>query len=357
MASLYRQKKSGFWWIKFRDPARPVFDRRGNEVPRRESTGLKVGSGSDYRAARQLVADRSAAESRLTGGAPLQRWKVWVAPFLKLRYRRSAQSLLRYEIAWKSVAFFLEEHDVNIPRQLTRQHCLDYFAWREKSDVGNGKYNAGHNTALLEIKLLGLVMKEAVLRNFAPANPARELGIKRDAVRKPCEFTDADLQEIDKAIDLVPEPDRTMLRRSSLIARCHGVRLSETCVNPMRDVVLGPDPAITFHQKGGKVRTKPLHPSLIPLFAELQKAQAQVVFERPKSFAKEWHNFFKRAGLKTRLPNACFHSFRVTVENRLRRGGIEKALRMEYLSHEAKDVNSGYDRFTLAELRACHALL
>ena len=120
--------------------------------------------------------------------------------------------------------------------------------------------------------------------------------------------------------------------------------------------------SITFFQKGGKTRVKPLHPELKPLFEELQKRKDTESFPTPKSFAKEWHNFLHRSGLKALNPNACFHSLRVTVQNRLRRAGVPKEIRKAYLSHDGKDdVNELYDRIDdgvdVDEMLMCHAPL
>ena len=98
------------------------------------------------------------------------------------------------------------------------------------------------------------------------------------------------------------------------------------------------------------------------MFTELQARRATETFPQPKSFAKEWHNFLHRCGLKATKPDACFHSLRVTVQNRLRRAGVPKEIRKAYLSHDGRDdVNELYDRIDdgpdVDEMLVCHAPL
>jgi integrase len=271
---------------------------------------------------------------------------------------------------------YLEEINVTMPRQLTYAHCIGYLTWRKTPDARIGKYAAGHNTAVLELKFLALVMKHAVRSGFAPGNPCRELDLKREPARKYPQLKDHDIQMIVDGIQAEPPEKRAFLWPSFLIAYYHGVRLVETYLNPRTQVKLYPQHdgrrvgAITFFQKGNKKRVKPLHPELRALlFDDLLKAKAGVSFPLPKSFAKEWHNFFHRCGLKALKPNVCFHSFRVTVQNRLRRAGVPKEVRKAYLSHDGQDdVNARYDRIDdedfglddfdmIDEMLACHAPL
>lgn len=376
MASKYIRDGSQFYWVKTKIGAPP-------RKYRRFATRYRIGNQTETRKCNDDVRTLTAQEwqmPRSTATIRAERWGAWMEDFLALRYKRFAKSLTRYRTAWRTIELFLKENAIEVPRQLTRTHCFAYLTWRQKPNKAERKYKAGMNTALLELKFLGLVMKEAVHRGFAPANPCRELGIERDPARKPSELTDSDLLEIEAALEREPEGKRVFLLPSYQIARYHGVRELETHLDPLgfikaeRDLIRVVDleaGSIAFHQKGGRVRVKPLHPRLGPLFRDLQARGARETFPMPKAFAREWHNFFRRHWkmaddedaentkplLPSRPPKPCFHSLRVTVENKLRRAKVPKEIRMAYLSHETKDVNAGYDRFTLDELKACHAAL
>lgn len=347
MASLYKRTHSPFWWIKYRD-------RHGKLV--RQSTKFRVGVGRDTRAARELQAAKSLEEARCAQdrSAP---WHTWVPEFIATTYAAKPKTLERYQTAWRTLAMFLEENHITSPKLLHREHCARYIQWRARSDPKRGKYRACHNTALLELKILGRIMKEALTRGYATTNPCRELGIARQPQRVRPEFTDEQLAQIEAAIEAEPEPLRTFLRNSYLIARYHGVRLSETYLNPMRDVELGPQPLIRFVQKGGRHTVKPLHPKLIPLFEQLRAQGATETYQRPRSLSKTWHAFLKRAGIKTQSPNACFHSLRVTAASRLARNNVPIRKAMEYLSHASTTVHNAYVRWRPEDLSDCHKAL
>lgn len=341
----------------------------------RFSTGLRTDIGQDVRKAKELCAEYGLKEAK-SGGTVGQRfraeeqWENWVHGFVAIRYRNKPGTLRRWQSMWRNLRAYLEEKQIHTPRHLIRQHCFDYLAWRVKTPEeitalrrkgeAVGRYAATHNTAHLELANLRKLMKEAVHRGFAPANPCAELGIGLDEKKKPCDFTDEMLARLEAYIQEQTEPDRTVLWRSYLMARYHGVRLNETNVNPMADVILKPEgkETICFFQKGGRKRVKPLHPKLIPLFTELQAQGAKVLFQKPPSFAAFWWRHMDASGLKENNVKACFHSLRVTVQNRIRRAGVHDEIRRAYLSHEKQgDVHEGYSRIGIDELRVCHAAL
>jgi Phage integrase family len=356
VASLYTRRRSPYWWIKFRDPI--------DGLEKRESSGYRVGVGNDTRKAREFQAEKTLAERRLSAKSQKEVWDIWVPPLLDQRYQSSkgppsAGSHLRYCVAWRTLRLFLNEHNIALPRQLTRIHCLSYPKWRETPNKHQGKYRAGHNTALTELKLLGLLMKEAVISGFASANPCRELGMKRGDAKLRPEYSDEELDQIVAAIAKEPEPKRTIFANSFWIARYHGVRISETYLNPMTDIDLWQEKKeirglVRFKQKGSRLTTKPLHPKLIPLFQQLRAAGATETYPRPKSLSKEWFNFLHRCGIKDASPDACFHSLRVTVASRMARNNISQRKAMEYLTHASTTVHQAYVRWRPEDVAECH---
>ena len=350
MASLYKQTTSKFWWIKYRNPETGTILR--------ESTRYRFGIGAETRKALELVAERTLKERQAPAGNP-GRWDTWVADYIREQVSGSTQR--GYLISWNTLRMFLHEHEVTAPRELTYTLCTKYVPWRLQSDLRKGKYRAGRNTAIHEIKLLRWIMREAVRRDYAAGNPARELVVKRAPRRLYPDLTDAQLQQIYHAIHTESEPRRTRLERSFAISLLQGVRLNETNVNPMTDVSFDGDfPTIRFLQKGKRIRIKPLHPQLQPLFQRLRAAGATITYAVSDNsdtgrWNSDWTRFFRRHALNEAIPNVCFHSLRVTVENTLREGGIEHRVRETYLTHEhCKDVNAAYDRVKLRELLACH---
>lgn len=334
MASLYRRKHSPFWWIKF---------RTAHGELRYESTGLRVGIGKDTRLASEFVAEKTLIERRTRGVTAGEQWNAWVPGFLDERYRNKPQSHLRYSTAWRTIKMFLAEKSIFSPRALTRQDCQAYIEWRQVPDKRNGKYRAGHNTALLELKTLGLIMREAVIRNYAAANPCRELGISRIAGRVKPHYSLAEITLVRVAAQKQQEPLRSFLVNSFEIARYQGCRLSETYLNPMKDVSLK-DMRITFRAKGGKEHVTRLHPKLRPLFAQLIRDKRTETYKPVKSPAKTWFNFLKSIGLKAANPNLCFHSLRVTVATELARANVHESKAMRFLGHASTTVHRSYQR-------------
>jgi len=356
MASLYKRKRSPFWWIKFRDAHGAV---------QRESTSLKIGRGDDYKRALDLRAEKSLAERAFGAVKSAEFWEQWVPAYMAEQLTGTTH--VRYQAAWRTVRQFLTDKQILAPRQLSYARCAEYLDWRKSPNHRQGKRKAGRNTAILELKVLRWVMREAVRRGFSPGNPVRELVLKREPRKLFPEYTREHLEEIAAAIEREDEPLKTMLRHSFLVARYHGVRLRETNVNPMRDVQLWPsdrpgavngmEGSIRFFQKGGKIKEKPLHPKLIPLFQDLI-AKKQTRLYPPTKWGNLWFRFLGRIGLKDRHPNCCFHSLRVTVKNQLDAAGIPTEIVREYLSHTPQDVHSSYGRFAnLDKLRICHAAL
>ena len=351
MASLYKQKTSAFWWIKFRDPI--------SNKTIRQSTGLRVGVGADTRKAEEIEAQRTLAERQAPAGTP-GRWDEWVTDFIAAQVKDRTRE--RYLSAWRTLRMFLEESGITAPREVTYQNCSTYISWRSVPDQRRGKYSAGKNTAILEFKMLRWILREAVKRGYCTGNPAREVVLKREQRKLFPDFDDDQLKKIYDAIQLEPEPARTCLLRSFAISLLMGVRLNETNVNPQTDVSLTEPPTIRFIQKGGRERTKPLHPQLVDLFKRLQTAKAAQTYTMNRTgtgrvlWGNRWTKFFLRHSFKDKDPATCFHSLRITVENVLREAGIEQRVRESYLTHEhgSADVNARYDRVKLREMLACH---
>jgi hypothetical protein len=63
---------------------------------------------------------------------------------------------------------YFKEIDVTQPVGLRGEHVINYLEWRKK-------HGGEQNTAIHEIKFLGMLMDEAISRGYASVNPARKL--------------------------------------------------------------------------------------------------------------------------------------------------------------------------------------
>ncbi len=352
MASLFKRNGSPYWWIKCRD-CQPESPTVGQVI--RYSTGYKIGVGPDTRSAKQLQAEKTLAESRFSVCSPKESWGVWVPDYLTV-YCKSPATLERYRTIWRNLSCFLTEKGIHLPRQLSRARCLEYMDWRSHPDRKNGKYRAVHNTAHLELKILSLIMREAVRRNFAPFNTVAELGVKRQRPKEKPEFTDSDLDMIWQAILKEPAETQLFFRNSFLIARYQGCRLNETHLDPRADVDIAEDGTsgiIRFRIKGGREHTTALHPELIPLFQELKKTRATETYAKPHNPSRKWFDFMKRNGIRKKIPGACFHSFRVSAVTRLARANVPESKTMRFIGHASLTVHRIYQRLRVEDLSEC----
>lgn len=356
MASLYKQTKSVFFWIKYRDP--------NTDKIIRTSTGCRMDDPAQIRKAHEICAQRTLDEKFGGVGFGMGKWDTWVTEFIDGQL--SDRGAERYHTAWRSLRMWLKEGHIIRPADVTYKFCCTYITWRQQPNKSQGKYKAGKNTAILEFKIFRWIMREAVKRDYCTGNPAREVVLKKEPRKEFPDLTDDQLQTIYASI--LDEPDQTnrvRFQRSFAISLLHAVRLNETNPNPLDDVNLDASPpTILFRQKGGRERIKPLHPQLIPLFTKLKTEKATQTYpmrltKGRLAWSDRWTQFWKRRGFKDEIPNVCFHSLRITAENVLREAGIEQRVREFYLTHEhsTRDVNARYDRVKVREMIACHAPL
>jgi integrase len=331
MASLYRRKDSRFWWVEY-------FDVTGRR--RQESTRLRVDVVAETRRANDLrrelqIRERDASTQR---GGYRETWEFWVPRFLEQRYSTTPKTLDRYRNSWRNISAFLAEREIFTPRQLDRQTVRDFVSWRQERHGGLGVYEVCKNTALHEVKLLRIVMGEAVASGFCGINPCNRLDIKPDRPARKPRITDAEHAKITKALIECPE----WMQVSYKIAWEQGCRFSETCL-PLSDVDLKRG-VIGFRTKGKKdsIAEFPLAPELIPHFKKLKLDRQVVTFEMPPMPGKAWWRFFRRIG----LPHLCFHCTRVTFITRCYEAGIPRDSVMRLCGHSSYAAHEIYPRLS-----------
>jgi site-specific recombinase XerD len=115
------------------------------------------------------------------------------------RHCESPRTLERYTGNWKWLAFWLQEKRYHSPRAITYRNALEYIDWRTSFKKKTGK-TVGRNTAIMELKLLAMIMGEAVRLGHADANPLVSLKLRRDKAAKKPELTDKEISEIREAL-------------------------------------------------------------------------------------------------------------------------------------------------------------
>ncbi len=325
MASLYKKKKSPYWYLRF---------LRSDGSWGHSSLKLRTDIHSESRKARELCALATAREmatgNRKSGAALTQ----WVPDWITAHFNHGL-TLVRVRNCWSSLSTYFEEKHISHPQQVTRELCMGYLAWRTKADRKSGRKARHHNTAILEMKYLAQILDEAVLRGLITQNPAAKLGIGRIPVKQKPALTNEQIAAIFAEL----EKQDGWMSECFLIALCQGVRLSETKV-PMHDVHLGADNLIVFNNtKGNKPFGAMIHPDLRPLLERKKAEGAKFTCEVPRYASKLFSQIFHRLGIPT-----SFHSTRVTVVTRLALAGVDKRLAQLYVNHSSELVHDTYTR-------------
>lgn len=341
MASLYKRRHSAFWWLKH-------CTATGRIV--RKSTKLRVDSTSQTRKAQALAHEHSARELRRAEHDTAGRWDGWVPAFLTLRYGDSPSTLLRYRLAWRNVSRFLDVKEIPTPSALSYAHCIAFIDWRQTEDKKAGNYAASHNTALTELKVLGVVMREAVRRDYAARNPCVQLGIKRVKPAEKPEFADEHLAIITVALEGEPQ----WMLVSFTVGLHTGLRLRETNLW-MPTVDLERKTIVIERPKGGVERAYsiPFGDALAPLLTRLKSERPEArAFDWPDNLpSKEWYLFFQRMTKEHGLPHYCFHCLRVSFITRGARNGVPENVMMKLVNHASTTVHRIYQRLRIDDVR------
>lgn len=268
---------------------------------------------------------------------------TWVKGYLLTRYGKDSRTAEVYGFQWRVLAAYLTERKILAPAQLTRQHCAPgYVEWRTSKEKEKSKRFPSVNTAIGELKLLAMLMDEAVRRGLAEANPARKLQIHRAEAKAKPEITDEEAAKIYEALKTRPQ----WMQRSFHIAIQTGLRFSETRI--LRSQVHLADGLLQIEKpKGGtgKAFSIPIYPSIRPLIEEFWCSGEPELWSLTKAnldFASmEWRKFFNSLG----MPHLCFHCTRVTFVTRGARAGVPESAMMALVNHASADIHRIYRRF------------
>lgn len=336
-ASVHKRKQSPNYTIAYWCPTsqKRVF----------KTTPFKVSDPQGYRKALAMARHRSQDARADKAASGDERWECWVPEFLETRYRGRVKTLRRYLGGWEQWFTYLTQAGIVVPRGLDYNAVLGFVSWRSSQVKPSSGKRVSKNTALCDVKVMSVVMREALRRGHAETNHCEKLGIQKDPSKQKPEILDHELAKIRTELTSRPE----WMRVAFEIASYQGCRLSETSV-PL-DLIDLNRRTITFAAKGRgggekHVFTTQLHPALVRLIETLKASGANVTCELPQMAAKEWHTFFREIG----LPHLCFHCTRVTVITRMARAGVPIAQAMAYVGHASQTVHRIYQRLAAADL-------
>ncbi len=272
-------------------------------------------------------------------------WATWVTRYLDQRYQTGEQALtrLRYANAWAQLETFLAHQRIQTPRQLQRQHCFSYPDWRMTESKANPR-PVQRNTAITELKLLALLMDEAIQRGFAEINPAKSLRLRQTKPERKPEITVDDERRIRAALQNEPEDMQVQF----VIGINHGCRLRETRIDLDTQVDWARG-LVTFRTKGGERLTVPMAREVHELLVRRKKAGHRFSCEVGRNASKKWCQFFDRIG----LPHLVFHCCRVTVSSRLHRLNVHETKVRAFVGHRSERVHALYVRVAIGDLVGC----
>jgi integrase len=335
MASLFQRDRSPYWWVKFRGCDGSIH---------RESTMMRLDSSLETRKAKEIAMLRGIEELKAPGleEAKSRHLSVWVPQWIEASKGGSTRE--RYRQVWVALNTFFVERKIIVAEQITRGHCLDYFAVRKGGIAGLSP--VATNTALMDLRILRAILYEALRREWILVNPASRLGIKPDKSKEKAEFTSEDIERVRKAL-----PDKKAPMRIAFeIALHQGCRLRETSMPLDRiDLVRG---TISFRIKGDREHVTLLHPELRPLIEEISERGECLTYPWDPLISRDFSRLFKT--LKMRKRGICFHSTRVTAITRLARSGsVSQQQAMRFIGHSTAAVHKIYQRLGAADLEGC----
>jgi integrase len=333
MASFYERNDSPYYWLRILRPDGTWASEKSKIRKEAPNAGRKIRAA----VAQMTIREMGIAEGR---GA----WD-WIPSFLR-QHCVSEKTLTRYLNAWSALEVYLRAKGIRGPAEVTYKHCVEYPGWRTGVDRRIMR-PCNWNTALTEVKVLSVILQEAVRREIITANPCARLGLKRRNVKKKPEIKPEEQRVIEDRLKTAP----AWMSDCWLVAMRQGMRLAETAV-PLDRIDLQLMTVSTIG-KGGKVHTAPLHKDLVPLVKRALTEKRKTLVELPQYAAKKWHQWFAKLTMK----HLSFHSTRVTVVTRLARANYSRQLTKAYVGHASDTVHDIYTRLEAADVRHLGAAL
>ena len=203
------------------------------------------------------------------------------------------------------------------------------------------------NTALDDIRLLRMVLNEAISRKILLENVTLKHKILRDDTEEKPEFTDEQITLIRIAL----KKEREWMGIAFEIALRSGMRHGDTQIR-RSNVNFETGEIKVPHPKGGarKAFTHAASETLLVYLRQLFDDGRKVTWTLPKGTLPGlvWRKFFD----SVKLPHpACFHCTRVSYVSRGARAGIPESVMCEQVNHDDTLVHRIYKRMTTQERR------
>jgi integrase len=335
MASTYLRKDSPFIWISYKSVS---------GLWKNTNTGYRQDNIGDRKQAEKLAKRKSLEEMAnkpsTVGG---HGWEVWVVPWINERWgnRTNRTPLLYTNYFWRWLQYF-KEIEIPQPSALRREHVTGYLDWRKKR-------GGERNTAIHEIKFLGMLMDEAVNRGYATVNPARRLHIEKTAPKEKVPWSELEIEQVENA--LTERDNYGWMHVTFLMGLYQAVRLRQaqipsSCIDFRRRIIAYPADRV----KGGKSYSQPIDPDFFPILQGLVEHRkligSPLLCEIPLLASVEWRSFLDELGLK----HLVHHGLRATWITRAALSGTPESLAKRFVNHASSQIHVIYQKITADDL-------
>lgn len=330
MASIYTKKNSPVLWIRYKDESgkwkgAPTEYRRDNLGDRRQAT-LLARRQSEKEQSRNQVKGRELGD--------------WVLPWLVLKYGGSLNTVANYRRVWIQLGRYLEANEIRFANQVRRDFADGYMAWRTK--------RASRNTAIQDIKIMGMILDEAQARGLCESNPLRKLGLKKDVSPGKVIWTDAQIEAVGAHIQKTGCHWQKVSFFFGLYQAC---RLRQ-CQLPLASIRL--DLGVIQYPgvivKGSHGYSQPIDPRFLPilkkLMADAKKQGLSSICTIRWDASLTWRKTLDRLGYE----DICHHGLRATWITRAAESGVPESLAMAFCHHSSAEVHRVYKRISTASL-------
>jgi hypothetical protein len=335
----YQRKDSPYIWLKWSDIHTGKIRYENTKIQPTDQDAARKVQRRKHAIAGTLIDAQEAA-----GG---EAWHLWVPQWLNTRYRNRKASHTKYMGQWKFLSLFLAEQGIPSSRMFTRAHVFAYLEWRQAQVKEKSKRSPKLNTALADIRTMGMILREAKRRQFCQEDVTAKLGVERDDPEEKPELSDDQITLIRQGLKTRPE----WMRNAFEIALQSGLRHQDTQVR-RKNVNFASGEISIPSPKGGRKRAfiHAASDSLLDFLKKLFSDGRQVTWTLPKEVfpGLQWRDFFDGIGLEHPI---CFHCTRVTYISRGERAGVPESVMCKQVNHADTLIHRIYARVPTAERR------
>ena len=334
MASIYTKAGSKMIWIRYKD---------GAGLWRGKPSGYRTNNPGERRQAELLARRQTEIEKTMAHSAGT-RFEDWVLQWIVMKYGGTQNTLNAYRGHWQKLAKFCAQADLHFATQIRREFAQEYLAWRTDDEISA----AGRNTAIQEIKFMGMVLEEAIPRGFCDTNPLRKLGMKKDRAEGKMLWTDEQICTVQAHI----EKTKTFWQRVTFYFGLYQACRLRQCQVPLAGIRLNigtiqyPDIVV----KGGEAYSQPIDPRFLPILEELLHTATKAKMDRLCDVKWDasliWRATLDRCGFE----HISHHGLRATWITRAAESDVPEGQAMAFCHHSNAEIHRIYKKISVAAI-------